>query len=210
MRFQFSSVLRTLYTLTTFTRTRASQQSPLLRSLPQRPTQLRSMPIPLIGGLFSSKASADSNKMSYPVQKSDDEWRAVLNKEQFRILREKGTEAPGSGTYDKHYPSEGVYTCAGCNTPLYKASHKFSSGCGWPAYFDSIPGAVERHEDNSLFMKRIEITCANCGGHLGHVFQGEGFPTPTDERHCVNSVSLNFSPEDKPVQKATEGEGKKE
>ncbi|KAI7783707.1 methionine-r-sulfoxide reductase b2 [Diaporthe eres] len=167
------------------------------------------MPIPLIGGLFSSKAS-DSSKMSYPVQKSDDEWRAVLNKEQFRILREKGTETPGSGKFDKHAPSAGVYTCAGCDAPLYKASHKFNSGCGWPAYFDSIPGAVKRFEDTTMFMKRIEIVCSNCGGHLGHVFQGEGFPTPTDERHCVNSVSLNFSPDDAPVQKATGGEGKKE
>ncbi|KAL1862684.1 hypothetical protein Daus18300_008482 [Diaporthe australafricana] len=167
------------------------------------------MPIPFIGGLFSSKAS-DSSKMSYPMQKTDDEWRAVLNKEQFRILREKGTEAPGSGKFDKHAPSTGVYTCAGCEAPLYKATHKFKSGCGWPAYFDSIPGAVKRFEDNSLFMKRIEITCSNCGGHLGHVFQGEGFDTPTDERHCVNSVSLNFSPEDAPVQKAAGGEDKKE
>lgn len=130
--------------------------------------------------------------------------------EQFRILREKGTERPGTGEYDKHYPAEGVYTCAGCNAPLYKASHKFSSGCGWPAYFDSIPGAVERHEDNSMFMKRIEITCSNCGGHLGHVFKGEGFPTPTDERHCVNSVSLKFSPEDKVVSKDAAADDKKE
>lgn len=130
--------------------------------------------------------------------------------EQFRILREKGTETPGSGKFDKHAPSAGVYTCAGCDAPLYKASHKFSSGCGWPAYFDSIPGAVKRFEDSSMFMKRIEIVCSNCGGHLGHVFQGEGFPTPTDERHCVNSVSLNFSPDDAPVQKAAGGEGKKE
>lgn len=207
MRFHFSSVLRTLYTLSNLTRTKASQPGLLLNSSPQRASSLRSMPIPLIGGLFSSKAS-DSSKMSYPVQKSDDEWRAVLNKEQFRILREKGTETPGSGKFDKHKPSSGVYTCAGCDAPLYKASHKFNSGCGWPAYFDSIPGAVKRFEDTSMFMKRIEIVCSNCGGHLGHVFQGEGFPTPTDERHCVNSVSLNFSPEDAPVQKAAGGEAK--
>lgn len=103
-----------------------------------------------------------------------------------------------------------MYTCAGCEAPLYKASHKFNSGCGWPAYFDSLPGAVKRFEDNSGFMRRIEIVCSNCGGHLGHVFKGEGFPTPTDERHCVNSVSLNFSPEDAPVQKADGGEGGKE
>ncbi|XP_044716223.1 selR domain-containing protein [Hirsutella rhossiliensis] len=135
--------------------------------------------------------------MSYPDPRSNDEWRAVLNKEQFRILREKGTEPPGSGKFDKHYPEEGVYTCAGCHTPLYKASHKFKSGCGWPAYFDSIPGAVSRHADKTFGMTRTEIVCSNCGGHLGHVFKGEGLPTPTDERHCVNSVSLNFSADDK-------------
>ncbi|KAH8763156.1 methionine-R-sulfoxide reductase B2 [Diaporthe sp. PMI_573] len=209
MRFHFSSVLRTLYTLSNFTRSRASQPTSLLNSSPRRANSLRSMPIPMIGGLFTSEAR-DSSKMPYPVEKTDDEWRAVLNKEQFRILREKGTETPGSGKFDKHKPSSGVYTCAGCEAPLYKASHKFNSGCGWPAYFDSIPGAVKRFEDGSMFMKRIEIVCSNCGGHLGHVFQGEGFPTPTDERHCVNSVSLNFSPEDAPVQKAAGGEAKKE
>jgi peptide-methionine (R)-S-oxide reductase len=114
------------------------------------------------------------------------------NIEQFRILREKGTEPPGSGVYDKHYPSEGVYACAGCGAPLYKADHKFKSGCGWPAYFDSLPGAVTRHTDRSFGMARTEIVCSNCGGHLGHVFKGEGYPTPTDERHCVNSISLKF------------------
>lgn len=113
--------------------------------------------------------------------------------EQFRILREKGTERAGTGEYDSHYPSKGVYTCAGCNAPLYTADHKFKSGCGWPAYFDSIPGAVTRHVDNTFGMKRTEIVCSNCGGHLGHVFEGEGYQTPTDERHCVNSVSLRFT-----------------
>lgn len=121
--------------------------------------------------------------------------------EQFRILRQKGTEAPGSGDFDKHYPEEGVYACAGCAAPLYKANHKFKSGCGWPSYFDSLPGAVTRHEDRTMGMTRTEIVCSNCGGHLGHVFKGEGYNTPTDERHCVNSVSLKFSADDKPVAK---------
>ncbi|KAL3896893.1 MAG: hypothetical protein SGCHY_003778 [Lobulomycetales sp.] len=125
------------------------------------------------------------------ISKTDDEWRAILSREQFRILREKGTEAPGSGKYNKHYPSVGVYCCAACNTPLYNSSHKFDSGCGWPAYFDCIPGAVTRHADADG--RRIEIVCTACGGHLGHVFKGEGFKTPTDERHCVNSVSLKFN-----------------
>ncbi|KAM3558631.1 hypothetical protein MY1884_003892 [Beauveria asiatica] len=154
---------------------------------------LRSMPgIPFLGALFGSSASK-SSEMSYPDKRTNDEWRAVLNKEQFRILREKGTERPGTGKYDKHSPDAGVYSCAGCDAPLYKANHKFQSGCGWPAYYDSIPGAVTRHEDRTLGMLRTEIVCSNCGGHLGHVFKGEGHATPTDERHCVNSVSLNFT-----------------
>ncbi|KAJ5495747.1 hypothetical protein N7539_000863 [Penicillium diatomitis] len=153
---------------------------------------LRAAPsIPFLGALFSSKAPTE--EMSYPDQRSDDQWRAVLSPEQFRVLREKGTERPGTGEYDSHYPTKGVYTCAGCDAPLYTADHKFKSGCGWPAYFDSIPGAVTRHTDSTFGMKRTEIVCSNCGGHLGHVFAGEGFPTPTDERHCVNSVSLRFT-----------------
>lgn len=186
----------------------AASPAKLNRNLP---VPLRAgMPIPFLSALFGTSSSSSSDKMSYPDQRSDDEWRAVLNKDQFRILREKGTEPPGSGKFDKHYPSEGVYTCAGCEAPLYKANHKFSSGCGWPAYFDSIPGAVTRHEDSTLGMVRTEIVCSNCGGHLGHVFKGEGFPNPTDERHCVNSVSLNFSPEDKVVERKADGsqEGK--
>ncbi|ORY79847.1 peptide methionine sulfoxide reductase MrsB [Protomyces lactucae-debilis] len=89
-------------------------------------------------------------------------------------------------------PKSGTYTCAGCDAPLYTAQHKFSSGCGWPAYFDSIPGAITQHEDNSFFAKRVELRCSSCGGHLGHLFKGEGYKTPTDERHCINGISLRF------------------
>ena len=102
----------------------------------------------------------------------------------------------GTGKYDKHYPSSGVYSCVGCDAPLYRASHKFNSGCGWPAFFDAIPGAIREEEEKSVFMARTEIMCANCGGHLGHIFKGEKFDTPTDTRHCVNSVSINFSPDE--------------
>ncbi|RUS19799.1 methionine sulfoxide reductase B [Endogone sp. FLAS-F59071] len=126
------------------------------------------------------------------IQKSEDEWRAVLTPKQFKIIREKGTEPAGTGEYNKH-KEDGVYACAACGTPLYTSSTKFDSGCGWPAFFDAIPGAVNRHDDYSLGMVRTEITCAACGGHLGHVFKGERHPTPTDERHCVNSISLKFS-----------------
>ncbi|XP_062225222.1 peptide methionine sulfoxide reductase B5-like [Phragmites australis] len=126
-----------------------------------------------------------------PVQKSEDEWEAILTPEQFRILRLKGTEYPGTGEYDKFF-GEGIYECVGCGTPLYKSSTKFNSGCGWPAFYEGFPGAIRRTPDPDG--RRIEITCATCGGHLGHVFKGEGFNTPTDERHCVNSISLKFIP----------------
>ncbi|KAJ7314435.1 peptide methionine sulfoxide reductase msrB, partial [Mycena olivaceomarginata] len=129
--------------------------------------------------------------MATKVEKTEEEWRAILSPEQFRIIRQKGTERAGTGEYDKHY-EEGVYSCAACATPLYKSTTKFSSGCGWPAFFDAIPGAVTRHTDKSWGMERTEIVCTACGGHLGHVFKGEKFDTPTDERHCVNSVSLKF------------------
>eukprot|EP00244_Chara_vulgaris_P008117 TRINITY_DN307_c0_g1_i5.p1 TRINITY_DN307_c0_g1~~TRINITY_DN307_c0_g1_i5.p1 ORF type:complete len:305 (+),score=29.11 TRINITY_DN307_c0_g1_i5:206-1120(+) len=142
------------------------------------------------GGRFmDASAGQASSQQGVAVKKSDDEWRAVLSPEQFRILRKKGTEYPGTGKYNKFY-EEGVYECAGCGTPLYKSTTKFDSGCGWPAFYEGLPGAINRTADADGY--RIEITCAACGGHLGHVFKGEGFPTPTNERHCVNSISLTF------------------
>ncbi|KAJ9640302.1 hypothetical protein H2199_005841 [Coniosporium tulheliwenetii] len=166
MRFSFPTLIRTLYAFSNTT----SRTTPRTFSALSRPTVLRSMPtIPFIGSLFSSSSTRN---MSYPVQKSDDEWQAILSKEQFRVLRKQGTEAPYVGKYDKHMPSSGVYTCAGCDAPLYRANHKFKSGCGWPAFFDALPGAVTRHTDRTFGMERTEIVCSNCGGHLGHVFKG--------------------------------------
>ncbi|KAL9019415.1 MAG: hypothetical protein Q9185_003307 [Variospora sp. 1 TL-2023] len=185
----FPTLIRTFFTISNATTSRLTASQKALAPF-TRGTVLKSMPtIPFLGSLFTSSAK---DMTEYPVKKSDDEWRAVLNKEQFRILREKGTEAPFTGAYDKHSPSAGTYACAACAAPLYRATHKFKSGCGWPAYFDSIPGAVVRHTDRTFGMARTEIVCGNCGGHLGHVFKGEGYPTPTDERHCVNSISLTF------------------
>ncbi|DBA74098.1 TPA: Peptide methionine sulfoxide reductase B2, chloroplastic [Trebouxia sp. C0004] len=123
----------------------------------------------------------------------DSKWKEILSAEEYHILRQKGTEPAGAGKYNKVY-DDGVYKCGGCGTPLYKSETKFDSGCGWPAYWDNIPGAVDRHEDNAYGMKRIEITCSNCGGHLGHVFEGEKFGNPKNERHCVNSKSVKFDP----------------
>jgi len=207
MRFPtFPTLVRTFYTLSNYSARIPQTQFKSLQPL-TRGTVLKSMPtIPFLSGFFGTSSS--SQNMSHPVQKSDDEWQAVLSKEQFRVLREKGTEAPYTGKYDQHMPSSGVYTCAGCEAPLYKATHKFKSGCGWPAYFDSIPGAVTRHTDRTFGMERTEIVCSNCGGHLGHVFKGEGYATSTDERHCVNSVSLKFGPEDKVVDDGAKPESK--
>ncbi|KAI7320701.1 putative methionine-R-sulfoxide reductase SelR, partial [Hortaea werneckii] len=195
------SFLRTFYAFSNTTFHRAP--TPFANATSLRPgTALRSISlpsIPFVGALFHT---AETRKMSHPVQKSEQEWQAQLSPDQFRILREKGTEPPFSGDYDKHYPSSGTYACAGCSAPLYTADQKFKSGCGWPAFFDTVPGAVTRHVDRTFGMERIEIVCTNCGGHLGHVFKGEGYPTPTDERHCVNSVSLKFSNQD-PVKEQT-------
>ncbi|KAF9202072.1 Peptide methionine sulfoxide reductase B2, chloroplastic [Haplosporangium sp. Z 27] len=136
----------------------------------------------------ASAAYSTFNSANMTHQKSDEEWRAVLTPEQFRILRQKGTEMAYTGEYTKN-KEEGVYACAGCQTPLYTSTTKFDA-CGWCSFYDAIPGAVGRHPDPDGH--RVEIVCNACGGHLGHVFKGEGFGNPTDERHCVNSISLKF------------------
>lgn len=130
------------------------------------------------------------------MEKSDKEWREILTPEQFAVLREKNTEPPFSGEYDGLY-ADGVYACAACGQVLFNSNTKFDAQCGWPSFYDAKPGAVEFHEDDSHGMHRIEVTCSNCGGHLGHMFEGEGFGTPTDKRYCINSLSLKFTPEEK-------------
>ncbi|KAK0326556.1 hypothetical protein LTR91_006751 [Friedmanniomyces endolithicus] len=197
----FPTFLRTLYA---FSNTTLHRVPSPFSATSARPTigGLKSVSwpaVPFMGALFSTAQTRD---MSHPVEKSASEWQAQLSPEQFRVIREKGTEAPYTGKYDKHAPSAGTYTCAACSAPLYTAKQKFKSGCGWPAFYDTVPGAVTRHVDRAFGMERTEIVCSNCGGHLGHVFKGEGYPTPTDERHCVNSVSLNFSNEDPVVDKS--------
>ena len=139
---------------------------------------------------LSNKKQNISNKM----KKTEAEWKRSLTDQEYRILREKGTERAFTGKYDGHF-EEGVYNCAGCGTQLFESETKYRSGCGWPAFYDAIPGAIEEHDDNTLGMRRIEITCSKCDGHLGHVFN-DG-PKPTGLRYCVNSVSMDFQPSKK-------------
>nr|WP_204342265.1 peptide-methionine (R)-S-oxide reductase MsrB [Micromonospora terminaliae] len=126
------------------------------------------------------------------LPRTEDEWRVRLSPEEFRVLREAGTERPWTGEYvDTKTP--GVYHCRACGAELFRSEDKFDSHCGWPSFDDAIPGAVKEIPDNTLGMRRVEIRCARCDSHLGHVFEGEGF-TPKDTRHCVNSISVRLEP----------------
>ena len=128
--------------------------------------------------------------MPQRVMKSEEEWRRELTPEQYRVLRQKGTEPPGTGEYE-HTEERGVYRCAGCGAELFRSDTKYHSGSGWPSFYAPASGeAVETEEDNSFFMRRTEVLCAACGGHLGHVFP-DG-PEPTGLRYCINSCALDF------------------
>ena len=120
---------------------------------------------------------------------SEQEWRRKLSPEQYKILREKGTEAPFSGKLLQE-KRDGMYKCAACGNPLFASGTKFDSGTGWPSFDEALPGAVKFVDDNSHGMHRTEVVCAQCGGHLGHLF--DDGPTPTGKRYCLNSVCLEF------------------
>jgi peptide-methionine (R)-S-oxide reductase len=128
----------------------------------------------------------------FPVTHTDAEWRKILTPEQYRVLREHGTERPGSCAL-LHEKRAGTFTCAGCGQELFVASRKFESGTGWPSFDTPVEGAVATTVDTSHGMRRTEVHCSRCGGHLGHVF--DDGPPPTRLRYCMNGVALNFTPE---------------
>jgi peptide-methionine (R)-S-oxide reductase len=127
---------------------------------------------------------------TFEVAKSEREWRAQLTPEQYRVLREHGTERAGSSALDKEYGA-GEYRCAGCGSPLFSSSAKFNSGTGWPSFWAPLDGCVSTSSDRSFFMVRTEVHCGRCGGHLGHVF--DDGPAPTGLRYCMNGVALTFA-----------------
>jgi peptide-methionine (R)-S-oxide reductase len=132
----------------------------------------------------------------YPVKLDDAVWRQQLTADEYAVLRQGATEAPFTGEYtDDH--TEGVYACRACDAELFRSTEKFDSHCGWPSFYAPADSdAVELISDRTLGMVRTEVRCAACGSHLGHVFEGEGYGTPTDQRYCINSVSLKLQTED--------------
>lgn len=127
--------------------------------------------------------------MNYSVKKTEEEWKAELGPERYKIIRQKGTEFPHSGKYNMTF-EKGTYCCGACDEPLFESSSKFNSSCGWPSFDESIPGKIEYIKDSTHGMIRTEVVCANCGGHLGHVF--DDGPSETGQRYCINSLSVDL------------------
>ncbi|PZO79672.1 MAG: peptide-methionine (R)-S-oxide reductase [Mesorhizobium amorphae] len=144
-----------------------------------------------LGAFFRGSGTARAEGETFPVSKTEAEWRAQLSEQQYSVLREEATEYAGTSPLN-HEKRRGLFHCAGCDNGLYSSETKFDSGTGWPSFWQAEPNAVGTKEDNSLFMVRTEVHCARCGGHLGHIF--DDGPQPTGKRHCINGVALNFKP----------------
>ncbi len=131
----------------------------------------------------------------HPVDKPDEQWRESLTRDEYAVLRQAGTERPFTGEY-VDTKTVGVYRCRACASELFRSETKFDSHCGWPSFFAPLAGdTVEYIEDRSFGSVRTEVRCATCGSHLGHLFEGEGYATPTDQRYCINSIALTLEPD---------------
>ncbi len=141
--------------------------------------------------------------MAYDVQKTDDEWREQLSREEYAVLRKAGTERPFTGEYTDT-KTVGVYRCRACDAELFKSETKFDSHCGWPSFYAPLAeDRVEYIEDTTMGMKRVEVRCANCGSHMGHVFD-DGYGTPTGQRYCINSISMTLEPAQESAQESAQ------
>jgi peptide-methionine (R)-S-oxide reductase len=145
----------------------------------------------LIAGWRWTQGAEVAAAGAFEIEKPDTEWRRLLTPAQYDVLRKHGTERAGSSPLD-HEKRKGTFACAGCDLPVYASDAKFDSGTGWPSFYQPLPNAVGTSEDRSFFMKRTEVHCRRCGGHLGHVF--DDGPPPTGLRYCMNGVALKFTP----------------
>ena len=168
---------------------------------------LHSVPAAHAEGTAMETAKEAPAQPDKPVKKTDEEWKKELTPEQYYILRQSGTERANGQVYQEFKKQgAGTYFCAGCDAELFSSKTKFDARCGWPSFYDpSKAKNVKTVKDVSLGMVRVEVRCAVCDGHLGHVFEGEGFNTPTDQRYCINGIALKFVP-DKEEKESDEGE----